>query len=147
MAARRKNLQDRVGFDCVWEYRQPLPLHNNGVEATYFWTSIRGLDCRDLQTCQAEFLKSSSAENTARFRPPNTGWNLFGGLARRKSRGAIRLTGPNPLVPVEIHANIVSHPDDVKAAIVCVDLCRAVANSPELQEFTKREVMLGKGTN
>lgn len=138
-----QNLQDHVGFDCVWEYRQPLPPRNNGVEATYFWTSDPGLDSPDLQTCQAEFPKSSSAENTARFRPPETGWNLFGGLVQPKSRGEIRLTGPSPLDPVEIHANILSHPDDVKAAIACVELCRAVANSAELRAFTKREVMPG----
>ncbi|OSC25629.1 oxidoreductase [Mycobacterium vulneris] len=138
-----RNLQDHVGFDCVWEYRQPLPPRNNGVEATYFWTSITGLDSPDLQTCQAEFPKSSSAENTARFRPPETGWNLFGGLVQPKSRGEIRLTGPSPLDPVEIHANMLSHPDDVKAAIACVELCRAVANSAELRAFTKREVMPG----
>lgn len=138
-----RNLQDHVGFDCVWEYRQPLPPRNNGVEATYFWTSDPGLDAPDLQTCQAEFPKSSSAENTARFRPPETGWNLFGGLVQPKSRGEIRLTGPSPLDPVEIHANILSHPDDVKAAIACVELCRAVANSAELRAFTKREVMPG----
>jgi choline dehydrogenase len=138
-----QNLQDHIGFDCVWEYQRPLPPRNNGVEATYFWTSDPGLDAPDLQTCQAEFPKSSSAENTTRFRPPETGWNLFGGLVQPKSRGQIRLTGPSPLDPVEIHANTLSHPDDVKAAIACVELSRAVANSAELRAFTKREVMPG----
>jgi choline dehydrogenase len=60
---------------------------NNGAEAMYLWASEPGLDAQDLLTCQAEFPKSSSAENTARFNPPPMGWNLFGGLARPKSRG------------------------------------------------------------
>ncbi|MDT7740771.1 MAG: choline dehydrogenase [Mycobacterium sp.] len=138
-----QNLQDHIGFDCVWEYQRPLPPRNNGVEATYFWTSDPGLDSPDLQTCQAEFPKSSSIENTVRFRPPEIGWNLFGGLVQPQSRGQIRLTGPSPLDPVEIHANTLSHPDDVKTAIACVELSRAVANSAELRAFTKREVMPG----
>jgi choline dehydrogenase len=86
--------------------------------------------------------------NTARFNPPEVGWSLFGGLVQPKSRGRIRLTGPGPLNPVEIHANMLSHPDDLKVAIACVELCRAVGNSAELCAFTKREVMPGnlKGT-
>jgi choline dehydrogenase len=32
-----QNLQDHPRFDCVWEYRQPLPPRNTGIEATYFW--------------------------------------------------------------------------------------------------------------
>lgn len=138
-----QNLQDHVGFDCVWEYRRPLPSRNAGVEATYFWTSETGRGSPDLQTCQAEFPKSSSAENSARFRLPEAGWNLFGGLVQPQSRGEIRLTGPNPRDPVEIRANMLSHPDDVQAAITCVELCREVANSAELRAFTKREVMPG----
>jgi choline dehydrogenase len=138
-----QNFQDHVGFDCVWEYQQPLPPRNNAVEATYFWTSDSALSSPDLQTCQAEFPKSSSAENTARFSPPQAGWNLFGGLLQPKSRGRVRLSGPGPLDPVEVHANMLSDPDDLKAAVACVELCRAVGNSPALREFTKREVMPG----
>jgi choline dehydrogenase len=55
--------------------------------------------------------------HTARFNPPEVGWSLFGGLVQPKGRGQIRLTGPGPLDPVEIHANMLSHPDDLKAAI------------------------------
>jgi choline dehydrogenase len=138
-----RNLQDHTGFDCVWEYNQPMAPRNNGVEAMYFWASEPGLDSPDLLTCQAEFPKSSSAENTARFNPPPMGWNLFAGLARPKSRGEVRLTGADPRDPVEIDANVLSHPDDLKAAIAAVELCREVGNSAALAPFTKREVMPG----
>jgi choline dehydrogenase len=137
------NFQDHIGFDCVWEYESPLPVRNNGVEATYFWTSDPGLESPDLQTCQAEFPKSSSVENTKRFNPPESGWNLFPGLVQPKSRGEVRLTGPHPLDPVAIHANVLSHPDDLKAALVAVELAREIGNSSELGAFTKREVMPG----
>jgi choline dehydrogenase len=68
---------------------------------------------------------------------------MCAGVVRPKSRGQIRLTGPNPLDPIEIEANTLSHPDDVKAAIACVELCREIGNSAALRPFVKREVMPG----
>jgi choline dehydrogenase len=63
---------------------------------------------------------------------------------RPKSRGHICLTGPDPLDPVQIQANILSHPDDLKAAIAGVELCREIGNSAALRPVAKREVMPGK---
>jgi choline dehydrogenase len=60
-----------------------------------------------------------------------------------RSRGQIRLTGPNPDDPIQIEANTLSHPDDLKAAVACVELCREIGNSAALRPFTKREVMPG----
>ena len=62
---------------------------------------------------------------------------------RPKSRGQIRLTGANFDDPVRIETNMLSHPDDIKAAIACVELCREVGNSAPLGRYTKREVMPG----
>jgi len=45
-----RNLQDHVGFDCVWEYERPMPPRNTAVEATFFWTSDAWMDCPDIQT-------------------------------------------------------------------------------------------------
>ncbi len=53
------------------------------------------------------------------------------------------MTGPNPLDPIEIEANLLSHPDDLSAAIACVELCREIGNSAALRPFAKREVMPG----
>jgi choline dehydrogenase len=137
-----QNLQDHPGFGCVWEYQQPLPPRNTGCEATYFWKSDPALDTPDLQTGQGEF-PFSSAETAARFDLPEFGWALLAGVVRPKSRGEIRLTGADPLDPLEIHANMLSHPDDVKAAITGVQICREIGNSAALGPFTKREVMPG----
>jgi choline dehydrogenase len=38
---------------------------------------------------------------------------------------------------------MLSHPDDLKGAIACVELCREVGNSLPLRPYTKREVMPG----
>ena len=137
-----QNFQDHFGIGCVWEYQQPLAPRNNGGEATFFWKSDPKLDTPDLQTCQGE-LPFCSPETTAQFNPPAASWTLFGGVVRPKSRGQILLTGPNPDDPVQIEANTLSHPDELKAAVACVGFCREIGNSAALRPFTKREVMPG----
>jgi choline dehydrogenase len=137
-----QNFQDHFGIGCVWEYQQPLPPRNNGGEATFFWKSGPELDAPDLQTCQVE-VPLCSAEAAAKFNPPASSWTLLGGLVRPKSRGRVRLTGPDPHDPLHIEADTLSHPDDLKASVVCVELCREVGNSAALRPFTKREVMPG----
>jgi choline dehydrogenase len=137
-----QNFQDHPGHGCVWECREPLLPRNSGAEATFFWKSDPGVDTPDLQTCQVEF-PLSSAENAAKFGLPQSGWSLFAGVVRPKSRGHIRLTGPNPCNPVQIEANFLSHRDDLKAAIAGVELCREIGNSAALRPFAKREVMPG----
>jgi choline dehydrogenase len=138
-----ENFQDHVGFGCIWEYPQPLLPRNNMAEATFFWKSDPDLDTPDLQTCQGE-VPFCSAETAARFSPPAGSWTLLAGLVRPKSRGRIRLMGANPRDPIEIEANTLVHPDDMKAAIASVELCREIGNSAPLNPFVKREVMPGK---
>jgi choline dehydrogenase-like flavoprotein len=123
----------------MWEYQEPLASRNNGGEATFFWKSNPGLDTPDLQTCQVEG-PVCSAETRAKFNPPAASWTLYGGVVRPKSRGQTRLTGPNPDDPIQIEANTLSHPDDLKAAVACVELCREIGNSPALRPFTKRSL-------
>jgi choline dehydrogenase len=137
-----QNFQDHFGISCVWEYQQPLAPRNNGGEATLFWKSNPALDTPDLQTCQIE-VPFCSPETAARFNPPAVSWTLYGGVVRPKSRGQIRLTGPHPHDPVRIEANMLSHPDDMKAAKACVELCREIGSSAPLRPYTKREVMPG----
>jgi choline dehydrogenase len=36
---------------------------------------------------------------------------------------------------------MLSHPEDLKAAIACVELCREIGNSTPLRPFARREVM------
>jgi choline dehydrogenase len=137
-----QNFQDHPGIGCIWEYQKPLAPRNNGGEATFFWKSNPSLDTPDIQTCQVE-IPLTSAEMLTRFNPPAGSWAMFGGLVRPKSRGRIRLTGPNPLDPLQIEPQHLSHPDDLKAAIACVQLCREIGNSAALRPFTKHEVMPG----
>src|SRR5205823_11781764 len=50
-----RNFQDHILVPCVWEYRTPLQLRNNGGEATFFWKSDASLATPDLQALVAEF--------------------------------------------------------------------------------------------
>ena len=137
-----QNFQDHFGVGCIFEYQQPLPPHNNGGEATFFWKSDSSLDTPDLQTCQGQ-MAFTSAETAARFNPPTGCWSFLGGVVRPKSVGQIRLTGPKPLDPIRCENNTLSHPDDMKAVKACVELCREIGNSAPLRPFVKREVMPG----
>ena len=135
-----QNFQDHVGFNCVWENREPRS--GSMVDATFFAKSDPSLETPDLHTFFGEFVMSSP-ENTKRFVMPATGWGLFGTLARPKSRGRLRLSGPNPGDAIRIEANHLSHPDDLKAARRSVEISRAIGNSTALRPFTRREVAPG----
>jgi len=74
---------------------------------------------------------------------PPTGWGFFGTVVRPKSRGRLRLGGPNPSDPIRIEANHLSHPDDLEAARRSVEISRAIGNSAALRPFTRREIAPG----
>jgi choline dehydrogenase len=137
-----QNFQDHFGISCIWEYQQPLAPRNNAGEATFFWKSNPSLDTPDIQTCQAE-IPMAAIDMLARYKVPPESWSMFGGIVRPKSQGRVRLTGCDPMDPVQIETNMLSHPDDLKAAITCVQLCREIGNSAALRPFVKREVMPG----
>jgi choline dehydrogenase len=137
-----QNLQDHPAFGSVWEYQQPLAPRNNGGEATWSWKSHHSLDTPDLQASQLE-VPYSSPEAAARFTLPEFGWTLLGAVVRPKSRGHISLTGPHPTDPVHIQPNMLSHHDDMTAAMAAVQMCREIGNSPALRPSSKREAMPG----
>src|SRR5260221_1056369 len=137
-----QNFQDHPAIGCIWEYQKPLAPRNNASEATFFWKSHPGLDTPDIQTCQGE-VPLGAVEMIARYNVPAGSWSMVGSIVRPNSRGRIRLTGPNPLDPLQIEPHHLSHPDDLKAAIACVELCREIGNSAALRPFAKREVMPG----
>ena len=117
-------------------------MRNNGAEATFFWKSDPSLDAPDMQTCQVE-LPVCSAEAAARYAPPIGSWRLSAGVVAPKSRGQIRLSGANPDDPLLVNPNTLAHPDDLKAAVVSVQLCREIGNSMPFSRYVKREVMPG----
>jgi choline dehydrogenase len=84
-----------------------------------------------------------SIETGARFAPPAKSWTMLAGVVRPKSRGRVHLSGPGLDDPMRIEADLLSHPDDIKAALTGIELCREIGNSQALRPFARREVMPG----
>jgi choline dehydrogenase len=137
-----RNHQDHVSFGCIFEYREPQQIGNQGSEATLYWKSDASLDLPDMFHCQVEFPVPSA--ETALLGVPAHGWTMAAGLAHPKSRGVVRLSGPDPTDPVVIEANTLSHPDDLKAALENIDLCRRLGNGTAFRKLVKRESLPGK---
>jgi choline dehydrogenase len=136
-----QNLQDHVSFGCIWEYREPVAPRNSGSEATLYWKSDSTLTNPDLLFCQAEF-PVPSPETAGRGTPAH-GWTMFAGLALPKSRGRVSLRNAEPLATPRLELNTLSDPDDVTAAIACVEVCRALGNSSAFEPLVARESMPG----
>jgi choline dehydrogenase len=137
-----QNFQDHFMISSIWESEQPLAPSETANGAVSFWKSNSSLHTPDIQQLIAE-VPIPSAETAARFNPPANSWTIAGVGVSPKSRGQLRLTGSNPLDPIQIEANMLSHPDDLKAAIAAVELCREIGNSRALTPYAKREVMPG----
>jgi choline dehydrogenase len=137
-----QNFQDHFMISSIWESEQPLAPSETANGAVSFWKSNSSLDTPDIQQLMAE-APIRSAETAARFNPPANSWTIAGVGVSPKSRGRLRLTGPNPLDPIQIEANMLSHPADLTAAIAIVELCREIGNSRALKPYAKREVMPG----
>jgi choline dehydrogenase-like flavoprotein len=135
-----QNLQSHfMVASYMWEFREPIPPRNNAGEATVFWKTATGLEAPDMQIAQIELPFASP--DLARFDPRANAWGILPGIVRPKSRGRLRLTGPNPSNPIEIEAKTLAHPGDLEVAKHCVELCREIGNSAALRPFAKREVM------
>jgi choline dehydrogenase len=78
---------------------------------------------------------------------PTHGWTMFAGLAHPKSRGSIRLSGPNVEDPVLIDANTLSHPEDLKSVVANIKTCRELGAHSALGGLVRREAYPGKSSS
>jgi choline dehydrogenase len=131
--------QDHPVVRCVWECSEPLA-PDAAPHAVLFWKSETGLGSPDFQILQGVL----SSEDAAKLGLPASGWTLLGNVVQPKSRGHVRLTGSDPADPVQIEANLLSDPDDRKAALECVKLCRELGSFDVLRPFLKGEILPGK---
>ena len=130
--------QDHPALCCLWECSVSLP-PSLVAEAVAYWKSQAGLVSPDFQILQGVL----NAEDAAKFGLPASGWALIGNVVQPKSRGRIRLTGSDPVDTVQIEANYLCHPDDQKAALACLELCREIGNADALRRFVGREIIPG----
>jgi choline dehydrogenase len=136
-----RNFQDHLALYCVWQAPEPLTRRNNMGESTVYWTLLDP-GCPDVFINQSE-IPVGTDETAARFGLPESGWTMVGGLTHPKSRGRLRLGGPDPCDPIYIDDNTFGDTDDLKTATACVELCREIGNSAPLRPFVSREVMPG----
>ncbi|HYY30954.1 MAG TPA: GMC oxidoreductase [Chthoniobacterales bacterium] len=131
-----QNFQNHVGVANVWEIPQKT------VDAAFFcfWKTDSALDTPDIQ---AITMQTRMPADKAELNPPANSWIINAGLVRPKSCGHLRLTGADPLDPIQIEANLLSEPDDVEALMAGVEFCRQIGNSSALRPFVKQEVLPG----
>ena len=133
-----QNYQDHVALPgMIWECCGDEP---NAV-FHWFWKSDSSLDTPDLQTTQAPLEVTGLKKVNPTL--PASGWMMLPAVIRTKSRGRVRLTGPDPMDPADIDSNLLSDPDDLKALVAVVELCREIGNSAALRPFLKRELVPG----
>lgn len=134
-----QNHQDHVAFGCTWEYFEPQEVGSGGCEATLYWKSDSRLASPDILQCQLGFAVPPPPD--VRLRAPEHGWTMFAGLAQPKSRGRVRLSGPNPSDAMLIEPNSLSEPEDIAAALATVELCRELGNNPAFGRLVRREAV------
>jgi choline dehydrogenase len=140
-----KNFQDHILHGgCLWESNAPGDLRNSGAEASGFMHSRAGRSGPpDLNLVQIE-LPYASDVIAKRYSPPANSWALCAGLVQPESRGHIALRSAKASDRPLVQANFLSHPDDVKALAVGIEMCRAIGNAAPLRSLSRREVAPGK---
>lgn len=136
-----RNHQDHLAFGCSWAYRKPQGVGGGGCEAKLYWKSDSRLIQPDILQCQLEFAVSSPIETG--LGTPEHGWTMFTGLAQPKSRGRLRLSGPNVHDAILIEPNFLSEPEDMAAALAAVELCRELGNSSAFTPLVTGETAPG----
>jgi len=137
-----RNLQDHILLNaCVWESVSRIDQELKLFGGLLLWKSDAALATPDLQCLIAGHVALGPA--TSHLDKVLPYWSIRPGLVRLESVGRIHLTGPKPDDPVDIDANILSDPADVKAAMRGVELCRELGNSAAFRPFTRREVLPG----
>jgi choline dehydrogenase len=136
-----RNLEEHLLLGaCVWDCTEQQPDQGSGL-GTLFWKSSAAFDTPDLQCMivNGAFLSPdvSCPEIT------DSCWSIVPGLVRPRSKGQVRLTGPDPMHPVDIDNNLLSEPADLKAAIRSVEFCREIGNAAARSSRATREVLPG----
>jgi choline dehydrogenase len=139
-----RNFQDHLLHGgCIWEPKEALPHRNSAAEVAGFWRSNSSLSSPDINLVQIE-LPYASDVVAKEYAPPSTSWALCAGLIAPKSRGSVTLRSDKPEDRPVVDAQFLSHPDDVKALAVGIEMCREIGNSAAMKDFAKREVAPGR---
>jgi choline dehydrogenase len=132
-----RNLHDHVALGLVWEATDaPLPQIARSSSVA-FWKTDAALDAPNFYTygIGIPFL---TPENAAKYPPPAAAWTLFMGM-RPASRGSIHLTGARASDPLQVKANYLAEPSDLRDLKLGVQRAREIGNAEALRPYTKGE--------
>jgi choline dehydrogenase len=136
------NFQDHfIVASCMWEFADPMPPLNNLGGAVAFWKTDSSLEAPDIHIAEIEIPFCSP--DLGRFQRGDACWGILPSVMRPRSRGRVRLIGPEPNDGVLIETGILSDPADMATIVRAVEFAREVGNSAALRPYAKREVMPG----
>ncbi|HEU4776262.1 MAG TPA: choline dehydrogenase [Telluria sp.] len=117
-------------------------LSTNGAEACGFIRSDAGVAIPDLQF----HFTPAKLKNHGRDLPflMGQGYSLHVCNLRPKSRGSVSLAGADPLQAPAIHANYLSHPDDVARMVKGVRHARTILSQAAMAPYRGDEILPGK---
>ncbi|QTX05380.1 GMC family oxidoreductase [Agromyces archimandritae] len=127
-----KNLHDHLLAPVIFTTDTPVGPPREGVSVTQshlFWKSRPELEVPDTQPIHFSVPMYSDG-----MEGPADGFSLLAGIVSPKSRGTLRLSGPEPHDPLLIDLGALDHDDDVASLVASVAQCRGIGRQAALAE-------------
>ncbi|GFG64396.1 GMC oxidoreductase [Mycobacterium kubicae] len=140
-----RNLHDHLLAPVILTTDRPIgpPTPGLPLAQTHLWTRSRpDAPGPDIQPLAFSFPLYSEPWMAG----PDNGISLLAGMVRPNSRGSIRLTGTDPDDPLLIDPATFTCEEDLTALVDAVRLCREVAATKSLRDWTFRETYPGPET-
>ncbi len=128
-----------------WQYLfgRRGPLTSNTVESGGFLRLTPDDPSPELGLIVAPALKNQPQ----RLIPFGHGISLHVSVMHPQSRGEIRLNSPDPRDKPQLHANFLSHPEDLRKLVEGIHLVRSLANTAAFRRHLKGELVPGRQIN
>ena len=135
------NLFGKGWVGAQWLFGRTGPGASNQFESTGFIRSRAGIDYPDIQfhflPLAVRYDGTAAAEGH--------GFQAHTGPMRSKSRGEVRLRGPDPAAAPSIRFNYMSHEDDWQEFRTAIRLTREIFAQPAFASYRGHEIQPGAG--
>jgi choline dehydrogenase len=133
------NLFSKALIGAQWLFTKTGDGTTNHFESAAFVRSAPGIDYPDIQY---HFLPIAIRYD-GKAALKGHGFQAHVGPMRSKSRGAVRLSGPDPLASPDIRFNYMSHEDDWAEFRHCIRLTREIFSQAAFDPFRSEEISPG----